>query len=536
MKKNLQIEQIQKIHREGHLAEAEEAYLALLQEDPHHVSALHFLGIVYAEEGKLEAAQACLEKAILIEPNAPALHLHLANILKARGLFNQAINLLEALVIRCPDFAAAFNNLGIVYFAQEKWQAAIAAYQNAIKLQADYADAYYNLGLAYAKSGKLSHAISAYEAVIALNAEHAGAQFQLASLLMRKNQYPAALKYLLSIELRHPFHFETQSNIATCYLKLGNLQEAEKYYLKALTIVPQDEQILFNVGVLHMQQGHIDQAIHFYLQAVAHQPGSFAAHNNLAVAYLAKKDVSQALLHFRKAESIAPENEAIRHTINILAQQTHLSASPLAYVRALFDSYADHYDAHLRENLHYQVPELLYEMIKNKEDVENAQWDILDLGCGTGLCGNLFKQCARSLIGVDLSEKMLAEASQKNIYDELIQMDVMSFLSDKKNIYDLVIAGDVLVYFGDLLPFFSALTGILKKEGYFVFNVEQDENVKDYRMTTAGRFVHSANYIKQLVQQNGLILLKHDEKILRLQDQMPVKGQLYLLQKAYVRF
>ena len=38
---------------------------------------------------------------------------------------------------------------------------------------------------------------------------------------------------------------------------------------------------------------------------------------------------------------------------------------------------------------------------------------ILDLGCGTGLCGPLFKPMASTLIGIDLSEKMIAQAAQK---------------------------------------------------------------------------------------------------------------------------
>ena len=47
--------------------------------------------------------------------------------------------------------------------------------------------------------------------------------------------------------------------------------------------------------------------------------------------------------------------------------------------------------------------------------------DVLDAGCGTGLCGPLVAPYARRLAGVDLSEGMLAHAKEKNVYDELIE-------------------------------------------------------------------------------------------------------------------
>ena len=44
---------------------------------------------------------------------------------------------------------------------------------------------------------------------------------------------------------------------------------------------------------------------------------------------------------------------------------------------------------------------------------------ILDAGCGTGLCGPLVAPHAQRLTGVDLSAGMLAQASEKGVYDEL---------------------------------------------------------------------------------------------------------------------
>ena len=47
--------------------------------------------------------------------------------------------------------------------------------------------------------------------------------------------------------------------------------------------------------------------------------------------------------------------------------------------------------------------------------------DVLDAGCGTGLCGALVAPFARRLLGVDLSEGMLAHAMEKSVYHELFK-------------------------------------------------------------------------------------------------------------------
>ena len=78
------------------------------------------------------------------------------------------------------------------------------------------------------------------------------------------------------------------------------------------------------------------------------------------------------------------------------------------------------------------------------------------MGCGTGLCGELFKSAAASITGVDIADQMLAVAKQKNIYDTLIEADILDYLIKQHEAYDLILAGDVLVYFGDLNGIFSA--------------------------------------------------------------------------------
>ncbi len=448
--------------------------------------------------------------------------------LKSEKLFDEAILILFDILQRYPEFAEGWNHLGSIYFAQAKWIEAMDAYQKATMIQADYIDAYYNLALVLTKLKKINDAMMAYQTVIQLNSEHAGAQFQLACLFMQKDQFQKALKYFAMVEEIYPRHFETQSNLATCFLKTGKWYRAIHHYSKALEVEPEDAQILFNLGVLHMQQGHPNEAIPFYLRANRVTPNVFAIHYNLGVAYLALKNQTEALLHFCEAERIEPSNESAHHMVMILTQQRHIAASPLPYVQSLFDAYADHYDAHLLQTLQYRVPAEIYDMIMPFCD--SAKKAILDLGCGTGLCGELFKPIAHSLIGVDISKKMLEKAALKKKYDELIESDILNFLLEKQIVFDLIIAGDVLVYWGDLTQLFFSVAQALKPNGLFAFNVEKNAKAT-YEIMKSGRFAHGKDYIDQLARENGLRILQCQETVLRTQDAEFVLGYLYLLQK-----
>jgi predicted TPR repeat methyltransferase len=528
-KSQLTITEAQGFHQAGNIKEAKQAYLEILRSNPNEVSALHGLALLYAEEGRLDEAQNYLEKARALKPADPAFCLHLANILKAKGSFNQAIQILQDLVREYPHFSAAFNNLGTVYFAQDQLAEAAKSYQTAIDLQPNYADAYYNLALALTKLGRTEEAINVYQALLVLAANHTAARFQLGCLLMKQQHFKKALTQFESIEHEHFFAFETQTNLATCYFKLGLLNEAKRYYFKALAMMPEDKQVLFNLGIIAMQQGMVADAIKFYQQVIMLDPNSFDAHNNLGIAFLSQKKTSLALTHFYAALKLQPNNEAIRHTIKIIKGENNLSGSPPEYIQTLFDSYADHYDSHLTQTLNYNVPQRLYQMVQLSYDLSKVKWDILDLGCGTGLCGELFKSAARSLVGVDISEKMLAQAEQKNSYDEVVLSDILVFLTHQAKTYDLILAGDVVVYFGDLNALFETVAHALNREGLFAFNAEINEH-ENYQMTTTGRFAHRKEYIDQLIAENGYKILRYQIAKLRVENEQSVPGHLYLLQ------
>ncbi len=527
-KDNLDIASARALHQARQFDQAEKSYLAILKKNPRDIDTLHALSILYAQQENFTDAIRYLKKAIESQPNNSTLQLHLANILKAQGLFNQAVSVLQDTINKHPNYAAAQNNLGTVYYAQAKFSDAITSYKKAIQIQPEFIDAYYNLGLALRKNNQLDEAVNTYQKLLQLAPDHFAARFHLAGTFIEQDKIDEALEEFSHIEKAESHHFETQSNMAACYLKKGAFKSAKKHYLNALELIPNDMEILFNLGVIETELGNTDSAIQYYQKALHIQPNFYAAHNNLGVAFLAKQHIAFALQHFKEAARLQPENSSLQYTIQALSQNQRLLAAPADYIKSLFNSYADHYDQHLLTALDYQVPQHFHRILKMKNPAPSSL-RVLDLGCGTGLCGSLLKPFAKVLTGVDLSEKMLETARDKNIYDLLECDDFNAYLAKQNAAFDLIIAGDALVYIGNLTSLFQHVHHALHKNGLFIFNAEISDN-EDYKMNQSGRFAHQKKYIEALAKKNHLNVLHYEKAITRLQNNEPVYGHIFVLQ------
>ena len=152
--------------------------------------------------------------------------------------------------------------------------------------------------------------------------------------------------------------------------------------------------------------------------------------------------------------------------------------------------------------------------------------DVLDAGCGTGLCGALVAPFARSSSGVDLSEGMLAQRSEKNIYHALIKAELTEYLRDHREAFDLIVSADTLVYFGDLTDVIAAGARALRPDGLFVFTLEHavgETAHADYRLERHGRYSHGQTYVERLLTEAGLRpTIAHAE--LRMEAGVPVAG------------
>jgi predicted TPR repeat methyltransferase len=145
---------------------------------------------------------------------------------------------------------------------------------------------------------------------------------------------------------------------------------------------------------------------------------------------------------------------------------------------------------------------------------------ILDLGCGTGLAGAVFKSRAVRLAGIDLSPAMIEKARLRNIYDGLGVGDIETALTGR---YDLVLAADTLVYLGDLASLFRGVAASLSADGYFLFTTEAKTG-DGFELGPKRRWRHSEAYIREQAAAVGLAVAGLVAASPRTEANQPVPG------------
>jgi predicted TPR repeat methyltransferase len=217
-----------------------------------------------------------------------------------------------------------------------------------------------------------------------------------------------------------------------------------------------------------------------------------------------------------------------RHLISACTGQDVPARASDDTVRTMFKSFAESFDEVLAR-IQYRAPALVAQAAAEVMGPPEARLDILDAGCGTGLCGEHFKPFARRLVGVDLSLEMLQKAAVRKLYDDLIVGELTAFVGVVAAAWDVVISADTLVYFGDLAPVMAAARRGLRLGGHLVFTLEragEAEAPGGFRINPHGRYSHTDAYVRAVLGAAGLEPRQVTQVHLRLEFSKPVEGLL----------
>ncbi|MDQ0392580.1 class I SAM-dependent DNA methyltransferase [Labrys monachus] len=203
-----------------------------------------------------------------------------------------------------------------------------------------------------------------------------------------------------------------------------------------------------------------------------------------------------------------------------------------AHVAALFDDYADRFEASLVNGLGYRGPALLLaalEPLRKPFRFGHA----LDLGCGTGLAGEAFRASCASIEGVDLSAAMLSLARRKGLYDRLEQGDVATFLEGRPaQSADLLLAADVFVYLGNLEAIFRQAARVLAPGGLFAFSAQRWDGPEAFILNHDMRYAHSHAAIAAWAGAAGLAIACRNDEWARRDRGQPVPGMVAVLERS----
>ena len=418
------------------------------------------------------------------------------------------------------------------------------------------------------RDGKLAEAEAVYRRVLGGNASHAEALHLLGVILHQRGDSLEGAKLIRRAIANRDEYSAAINDLGNVLREMRQLDEAALWFAKLVKLKPDDADAFNNLGIVFKDQDRLDDAVVSYERAIELNPQNPGTHCNLGNALKKLRKWNEAADAYRQAIALDPRLvDAWRNLAAVLRSAGRLDKSreafeqwlihdpdnPVAqhmlatcsgdrvparasddYIRQVFDEYADTYNAAFSD-LDYRGPQLIEEAIGHVYDAPSASKDVLDAGCGTGLCGPCLRPFARTLVGVDLSSKMLARARQLDLYDDLVEAELTSFLRTDRREFDLVVAADTLNYFGDLAPVFAAAHGVLRDDAVFIFTLEaeaDDSERVDFRLNANGRYCHGVDYVTRMLVAQGFTLERVRRATLRMEASQPVAAYVIQANKA----
>jgi predicted TPR repeat methyltransferase len=145
----------------------------------------------------------------------------------------------------------------------------------------------------------------------------------------------------------------------------------------------------------------------------------------------------------------------------------------------------------------------------------DAGMRVLDAGCGAGRLGLAIRNRVAVLEGLDISERMTAQARETKAYDRLETADLETFLPRHRDRYDLIILAAVLVHYGDLSGILSLLRKSLRADGALVFTTFElaGDGARNFGTTASNFFAHGAGYLEQSLRKAAFDTISIDQAI-----------------------
>jgi predicted TPR repeat methyltransferase len=363
--------------------------------------------------------------------------------------------------------------------------------------------------------------------------------------------------------------WRTRLNQALQAHQMGDLDTAERLYKKVLGQEIAQPDAMHYLGVLCHQRGRSDEAVELIRAALERAPHHAHAHwmlgralcdhaecvedmeravqcfrrafeldgrnlavlQHLAMTLYALKRKDEAREVYRDWLSRDPDNPVPRHMLAACGGAPAPSRAGNAYVRDTFDRFASSFDQQLLEYLDYRAPQVLVDAFKRVLPKATDTLDVLDAGCGTGLCGPMLRPYARRLVGVDLSGGMLEKARQRGDYDELAEAEITAYLQQHAGSYDAIASADTLVYFGDLAPVFAAAFAALRPGGWFGFSLEANQG-EGIELCASGRYRHARRYVEDALHAAGYVDVRIAADSLRKEAGQPVASWVVLARRV----
>ncbi len=340
------------LHEQGRIDDAQQYYIQILQQHPHHRIALHLFGISLYQQTSYAESEYVLQQAQELAPDDCDLLSDRGLVLLAKEDYLTALDCFERAIAIEPAMSAAWNNLGVAFQHLQRLEQAEQCWRQVLVLKPEHRDALINLGNLFCGQGKNAEALDLFGQLLQSYPQEAMSWRVTAKALSQAGLHEQALHYIQQARQLSPNctdtlteqglilrHLHRHEDALLCYQQvaaaepnsadadnncgvilddLKRHEEAQHYYQQALKKQPQHIDALFNFAVSLEKCGLWEQAQQRYQQLTHEQPNHINAWHGLAGVLLKQRRLNNALGCYRRALMLSPNSADLWHDCAIV--------------------------------------------------------------------------------------------------------------------------------------------------------------------------------------------------------------------------
>ena len=309
---------------------AVDAFRIALRLDPEYWEANYHLATELVREGNYQQAADVLEAVVRERPSSADAHSALGLALQNLGQLDSAQEEFEtALGIR-PDFISASQNLAGIFMKQRRYSAAVSCLEKALAASpsTDFAKLLQtDLATAYSRNGDYAKAEGLLRQLVGQNPDASLLHFDLANVLARRERYSeAAAEYIKTLQLDSANESALLS-LAKSLMMLNRPGEVIPCLREYFKDRPQDPEGYSLLGQAYKRLGQYEDATEAFRRLIQINPQNYDGHYNLGFCLARLGQSDAAIEQLYAAVKLKPEASEPHYELGSLLSKKNEKAS-----------------------------------------------------------------------------------------------------------------------------------------------------------------------------------------------------------------
>ena len=284
--------------------------------DSHDYAAI---GELFTLTQDIDQAQACMAKALELDPANTDARIGLAYSLSQQNQWDQASEHIEEVLSQDPENLKGLIGQAEILAGKMEVQSALDAYEKILQLYPTNPNVATRLARLYLKTNAEARGLEILQKVIDHYPGHVGANSLSLETNFKQGRYRLAIQHAQRIlAVPNDSHDYARKLLARCYLAIKQFDLAITTNREILEKFPGDFDAKLGLAYALDKKGKSEEATNYYRQAAQINPESEFPYQYLANLYARKNQIDEAIASYREALERAPQDRATANNLAML--------------------------------------------------------------------------------------------------------------------------------------------------------------------------------------------------------------------------